>query len=43
MRRRRKPSAGDGAEEEEAGCAMAPMAARNSGLLRCGSNGGDGE
>ena len=39
MRRRLKPSAGDGTEEDEVGCAMA----RNSGSTRRWSGGGDVE
>ena len=41
VRRRLKPAAGDGAEEDEAGCAMVPLAARNSGSTRRWSSGGD--
>ena len=41
MRRRLKPAAGDGAEEDEAGCAMVPLAARNLGSMRHWSSGGD--
>jgi len=43
VRKRLKPSAGDGAEEDEVRCAMAPMAARNSGSTRRWSGGGDVE
>jgi len=41
VRRRFKPAAGDGAEEDEAGCAMVPLAARNLGSTRHWSSGGD--